>query len=264
MGWLWAANSPPKNPSEGSTPPTAMKPPPPPKTEDSDFDDRELQNFIAFLQSELNSKPEERASKPPAPETIAPAQPPQKSSTSSWFSFRSSPTAATAPSPSSSPEQSAKPHTTIGNPTRSEAEAEATPHLDAISESLLPTDMSCRQAFDLAFHCQSVGGQWNAVYRNGTMRDCSENWNDFWFCMRVKGYSGRVKEDLVRAHYRAKELSKYGSGQPSSEDVWEPRRERMPWGAAFAEKYEPPQLSDEEWQRAQMERARQVRSALDK
>ncbi|KAK7228954.1 hypothetical protein V2G26_001124 [Clonostachys chloroleuca] len=89
--------------------------------------------------------------------------------------------------------------------------------------------MSCRQAFDLAWSCNSLGGQWNAVYRHGEMRSCSDHWDDFWFCMRTKSHTGQAKADAVRQHYRNKEHAKYyAPGRHSSEDVWESRPERLP------------------------------------
>lgn len=63
-----------------------------------------------------------------------------------------------------------------------------------LEEELLPTEMSCRQAFDAAFYCQSLGGQFNNLYRYGGIRSCSENWKDFWFCMRTKSYTPEQKE----------------------------------------------------------------------
>jgi len=63
-----------------------------------------------------------------------------------------------------------------------------------LEEELLPTEMSCRQAFDAAFYCQSLGGQFNNLYRYGGIRSCSENWKDFWFCMRTKSYPPELKE----------------------------------------------------------------------
>jgi len=65
-----------------------------------------------------------------------------------------------------------------------------------LEEELLPTDMSCRQAFDAAFYCQSLGGQFNNLYRYGGIRSCSENWKDFWFCMRTKSYTPEQKESM--------------------------------------------------------------------
>jgi hypothetical protein len=66
-----------------------------------------------------------------------------------------------------------------------------------LEEELLPTEMSCRQAFDAAFYCQSLGGQFNNLYRYGNIRSCSENWKDFWFCMRTKSYTPEQKEGEI-------------------------------------------------------------------
>jgi hypothetical protein len=83
--------------------------------------------------------------------------------------------------------------------------------------------MSCRAAFDSAFYCSSLGGHFNDIYRYGQLRSCSEHWNDFWFCMRVKNsYSPReLKERMVQDRYREKE-ERLRKG-PSSEDVWKVR-----------------------------------------
>lgn len=115
-----------------------------------------------------------------------------------------------------------------------------------LEDSLYPTTMSCREAFDSAFYCQSLGGQFNAVYRYGGMQSCSDHWKDFWFCMRSKSYAGQ-REDMIKEHYRKKAL-KYKAG-PSSEDVWEGREKKMEWGEAFAEGVEEllPGESDKEW-----------------
>lgn len=88
--------------------------------------------------------------------------------------------------------------------------------------SIFPTTMNCRQAFDEAFYCQSLGGQFMNVYRYGSLRSCSDNWADFWFCMRVKSYGEPEKSKVISEHYRQKE-TKYSKG-PSSEDVWEERK----------------------------------------
>lgn len=95
----------------------------------------------------------------------------------------------------------------------------------SLAEAVLPVQMSCRQAFDMAWACQSPAGQWRAVYRHGGVRPCSELWDDFWFCMRVKGYGeGPLKEEAVREYYRKKEMDKYyKTDTPSSEDVWRSR-----------------------------------------
>lgn len=88
-------------------------------------------------------------------------------------------------------------------------------------EALYPTEMSCRQAFDSAFYCQSPGGQFINVYRYGGLRDCGESWAAFWFCMRTKSYPDVERQRRIREFYRQRDR-KYRIG-PSSEDVWDMR-----------------------------------------
>ncbi|KAL8730088.1 MAG: hypothetical protein Q9166_004287 [cf. Caloplaca sp. 2 TL-2023] len=112
---------------------------------------------------------------------------------------------------------------------------------------LLPSTISCQSAFDSAFYCQSLGGQFNNVYRYGTLRDCREQWKQFWFCMRTnRGFLGdEERERRVREHYRLRE-TKYRTG-PSSEDIWNPRT-RMVEGA-----FERSLEDDEQMEREQAE-----------
>ncbi|KUJ21841.1 uncharacterized protein LY89DRAFT_778214 [Mollisia scopiformis] len=126
---------------------------------------------------------------------------------------------------------------------------------EPLGDQLLPTDMSCRQAFDEAFYCNSFGGRFNDLYRYGTLRSCSEHWNNFWFCMKTRSYTGQGKEDAVREHYRSRESMKYSKdlGKESSENVWKSRDKKVAWGTAFNEPF-PPQYegSDEEWRRLEI------------
>ncbi|EEU48711.1 uncharacterized protein NECHADRAFT_75122 [Fusarium vanettenii 77-13-4] len=199
MGWLWSSSNKdkPSTLSEEAPPTSTPSQQPPPSTSTSTTTDPEIQKFIDLFESEKNAKPEPASQKDQ-----------QSSSLPSWLTLKKS-TRATTPTPSD------------------------IPPLGTLSEALLPTDMSCRQAFDQAWACNSMGGQWNAVYRYGEMRSCSEHWDDFWFCMRTKGYSPEMREKAIREHYRAKEFVKYGPGKPSSEDVWESREERVPEGSTF-------------------------------
>ncbi|KAF2460622.1 hypothetical protein BDY21DRAFT_335916, partial [Lineolata rhizophorae] len=110
------------------------------------------------------------------------------------------------------------------SPKASSTKQSSTPQpSSALAESLLPTTMSCRQAFDQAFYCQSVGGQFNNVYRYGGLRDCAENWSAWMFCMRTRSQPEKQRRELIREHYRQR-AEKYRTG-PSSEDVWEARTE---------------------------------------
>ncbi|KXX81654.1 Early meiotic induction protein 1 [Madurella mycetomatis] len=253
MGWFW--NSSPK--AEGSsqaTPSTSTPSAPatPPAEPPSEHTDREVAEFLRLLQQA--SKP---SSEQPSQTTTTtsssssssspPPPPPAKPTSSSWFSwahpYNSPPPKAESPEP----QQSRK-------PTRSA-------HSLAMSEHLLPTTMSCRDAFDYAWHCHTPGSQVTSVYRYGSVRTCSELWDDFWFCMRTKSYEPAMREAAIKEHYRAKEEAKYGGGKPSSEDVWESREERVPPGTAFQAKFDPPIVDDAEFQRRDAERRRRIREA---
>lgn len=102
---------------------------------------------------------------------------------------------------------------------------ESTPTSAAITpDNLHPTTMSCRSAFDLAFYCQSLGGQFNSIYRQGSIRNCGQLWGDFWFCIRTNRswMSDKERKERLMEHYRKRER-KYVDG-PSSEDVWKARK----------------------------------------
>ncbi|KAL9011770.1 MAG: hypothetical protein Q9173_003417 [Seirophora scorigena] len=109
-------------------------------------------------------------------------------------------------------------------------------------ESLYPSEMSCRSAFDSAFYCQSLGGQFNNFYRYGKLRDCRGEWSQFWFCMRAnKSFlDDQERENRIRHHYKKREM-KYKVGS-SSEEVWEPRTRMVDsafdWDLDAAEKAE--------------------------
>lgn len=238
MGWFWQSPSAPPastpNPKPASVPtqgdqPSASKP-----TVSSGLfpdDDEELNKFIAGLQGE-----EEVSRKPNPPTPSAPKT--------------ASPTSQQQPLP--------------GGP-----RTERSPESIAMSELMLPTTMSCRDAFDYAYHCNSPGGQWSAVYRSGEMRSCSELWGDFWFCLRVRRFSDEMRADAVRAHYREKERRLYGSVdpdtgrlRPSSEDVWRSRPAPVAPGTEFRRPFPPPEPDDAILQRAMLERRRRVREEL--
>lgn len=108
---------------------------------------------------------------------------------------------------------------------------ESTPTSEPITPTTIhPTTMSCRSTFDLAFYCQSIGGQFNSIYRQGTIRNCGQLWGDFWFCIRTNRswMSDKERQERVLDRYRKRDR-KYVDG-PSSEDVWK-ARETMVVGA---------------------------------
>jgi hypothetical protein len=120
--------------------------------------------------------------------------------------------------------------------------------------------MSCRDAFDYAWHCNTPAAQWNAVYRYGGVRSCSELWDDFWFCMRTKSYSPEMRAEAIREHFRERQNEKYyAPGRPSSEDVWESRDKMVEPGTAFRVRFDDPRENDTEWNLKEIERRRRIR-----
>ncbi|KAK3392234.1 hypothetical protein B0T20DRAFT_487682 [Sordaria brevicollis] len=232
MGWFWsspssaASSGKPTETTTSSLPPTTepiatpAPPTPPPPTQSSTASssgDAEIQKFLEMLQGDDKSKqqPQQPSTSEPSSTAVS-TSPSLLSKYKSYIPFSSlfvsdEPTA-------SEPEPPKK--------TRS-------PTSLAMSEHCLPVTMSCRDAFDYAWHCQTPGSQFNAVYRYGSMKNCSELWDDFWFCMRTKSFSPEMKAEAVRDYYRKKEEAKYGAGQPSSEDVWESREKRVEWDSEF-------------------------------
>jgi hypothetical protein len=94
--------------------------------------------------------------------------------------------------------------------------------LDITPDALYPRTMSCRQAFDQAFYCQSMGGKFNDIYRYGHLNSCSEQWGAFWFCMRVRQYADVDKQEVISKFYKERD-EKRKAQFGSSEDVWEIR-----------------------------------------
>ncbi|TVY58319.1 Early meiotic induction protein 1 [Lachnellula cervina] len=130
-----------------------------------------------------------------------------------------------------------------------------------LSEQLLPTTMSCREAFDSAFYCNSFGGKFQDIYRHGSLQPCSEHWSKFWFCMRTRQWSKPEKEEAIRGYYRKVEAKKYRDG--SSEDVWKSREAKVPVDTAFKVEFEAfPGENDEEWNRLERERREEERKQL--
>ncbi|GAA5908156.1 hypothetical protein JCM5296_000520 [Sporobolomyces johnsonii] len=81
---------------------------------------------------------------------------------------------------------------------------------------------SCMTLFDNFFLCYSLGSQAKSVYRHGVPRDCTPKFEDFKFCMSIKGLSEQ-KRDEVWVRRRAEWWARRREGR-SSEDVWEARR----------------------------------------
>lgn len=252
----------PQNPPQAQTPP-AQASQPAPRTRPSD-DDVEVAQFLQEMMAEVKSvresldasKAAESAENPAANNPSSTTAPSTKSTWASrWATSAFSSSAAVSPAE----------ETTMSEMVQEMPDS--LQRLSPLAESLLPTEMNCEQAFNLAYYCQSFGGQFTSVYRYGGMRSCSENWSDFWFCMRVKSYPpGEVKENMIREHYRKKELAKYGPGKPSSEDVWTERRSRVNPGEALSARLDEHAhpMSDAEFQKWEMERYERIRNELKK
>ncbi|KAK3719682.1 hypothetical protein LTR37_004219 [Vermiconidia calcicola] len=94
--------------------------------------------------------------------------------------------------------------------------------LNIAPEAMYPRTMSCRQAFDQAFYCQSLGGKFNDIYRYGHLQSCSEQWGAFWFCMSARTLSQKDRERQIKNYYAQRDERKkkeFGS----SENIWEIR-----------------------------------------
>ncbi|GAB0133904.1 hypothetical protein EsDP_00002298 [Epichloe bromicola] len=213
-----------------SSPPPQEQPRAPPKEQDAPNEpvDPEIQKFLNLF------KPDHEEPTEPKPHTATTSSPDTPSSTP-WISLKAS---------------------------SHDTETPDAPLLDPLSESLLPTEMSCRQAFDLAWSCNGLGGQFKSVYRYGTMRSCTEHWDDFWFCMRTRAYTGHLKANMVRTHYRNKAYRRYGQGKPSSEDIWERRTERLPPASAFNVPVGEADVGDEKWRAKDEARTSKIREGL--
>ena len=92
---------------------------------------------------------------------------------------------------------------------------------DLSFQALADEELSCRTAFDYAFFCQSMGGQWTNLYRYGELRSCSHLWKEFWLCMRAKGYNEEDRRKIIKQH-NIEKLKSFRKG-PSSEDIWDIR-----------------------------------------
>lgn len=242
MGWFW--NSTPSAASNGAPKPaTAQLPKDAPKQQ-RDEQDPGVQEFLDMFKNDPDMASTKPAASAPAP---SPASAQQQSTTSNLASklWSSGPPAAERPASAKTAN-----HSSLDTENMT------------FAESLLPTEMSCRQAFDMAFGCNSISGQLKNIYRYGEARECSEKWDDFWFCMRSRAWGTARREAAVHERYKMKELSKYGPGKPSSEDVWDSRDEKVPHGSAFSHKLAQPTVSDQEAAAADRERRRRIRREL--
>lgn len=110
--------------------------------------------------------------------------------------------------------------------------------------ALYPRTLSCRQLFDQAFYCQSLGGKFNDIYRYGQLQSCSEHWSAFWFCMRIRTLESAERERQVVDFYRERDQRRREEWG-SSEDVWGLRERRV--GKAFWRDPDAEEGGEREW-----------------
>ncbi|KAF3921426.1 hypothetical protein ABW21_db0203049 [Orbilia brochopaga] len=112
------------------------------------------------------------------------------------------------------------------HPSTSNQHASSAKNGGNFQDTLYPTAMSCREAFDELYFCYSLGGQFKNLYRYGSYRECAEKSDDFWFCMRTKMYGPVAKKEMIMKYHQEKEAQKYKRG-PSSEDIWRVRTQPL-------------------------------------
>jgi hypothetical protein len=244
MGWFWQTPSPNSKAGPAQTPSNEIPPSSSTTTSstpESDPVDREFAAFLAQLMSE--AKPASQKSEPQSQ-----PQPSQRSSSSSrsWLPGASS----------SSLSSSQQTPTTYRDPSSPST---------ALSERQYPTSLSCRDMFDYAYHCNGLGGQWVSVYRDGKMQSCSEQWDDFWFCMRTRSLPADVRAEQIRERWRAKEEARYyAPGKRSSDDIWESRTEPVQPDSEFKVPFDPPNRNDgPEFHRKEWENRRRMRLYIE-
>ncbi|KAI0051172.1 hypothetical protein FA95DRAFT_1485886 [Auriscalpium vulgare] len=89
-----------------------------------------------------------------------------------------------------------------------------------------PEDIpSCMTLFDEFLSCNMVGKQFRALYRFGEMAHCTPKFNEFKFCMSVKGLHPEQRRDEWIRH-RAEWWARRRVGT-SSESVWDVRAEPL-------------------------------------
>ncbi|KAI9442375.1 hypothetical protein H4582DRAFT_1277655 [Lactarius indigo] len=83
----------------------------------------------------------------------------------------------------------------------------------------------CMSVFDDFLSCNILGTQLKSIYRFGEMAHCSAKWNEFKFCLSVKGLHPEQRRDAWIKH-RAEWWARRRLGT-SSENVWERRAQPL-------------------------------------
>ncbi|TKA22193.1 hypothetical protein B0A50_08305 [Salinomyces thailandicus] len=211
MGWLWSSS-----PSATSSDPTQTT-----NTTLADADPAEQQRRTMAL---TDDQRERIFGRPNAQSTTGPRSRDQQADAEleNWLNSISGSSSSPQPTSSHTPPTSTPISAEPAPPIVSASRYHPDGSLDISPSALAPRTMSCRQAFDQAFYCQSVGGKFNDIYRYGHLTDCKEQWGAFWFCMRNRTLPGRDKEQMIAQYYLDRD-EKRKRERGSSEDVWELR-----------------------------------------
>ncbi|KAI0302483.1 hypothetical protein BC826DRAFT_1089647 [Russula brevipes] len=84
---------------------------------------------------------------------------------------------------------------------------------------------TCMTVFDDFLACNVLANQLRTLYRFGETARCSAKWNEFKFCMSIKGLHPEQRRDVWIRH-RAEWWARRRLGL-SSENVWEMRTEPL-------------------------------------
>ena len=212
MGWLWSSSpdDSAEKPGQAIRRNTAPIASPEPEQRTIALSDEQRMRIFGSQSAQPSSKPSREEKADAELESFL-----QAFSTSDPSRF--SPTSE-APTPDGTPQQKPPlaPHERLL--------ADGTVNIHPIA--IYPRQMSCRQAFDQAFYCQSLGGKFNDIYRFGHLRDCSEQWGAFWFCMRTRTLPDQDKQGMIAEYYAGRD-EKRRREVGNSESVWDLREKAV-------------------------------------
>ncbi|SCV71618.1 BQ2448_3206 [Microbotryum intermedium] len=81
---------------------------------------------------------------------------------------------------------------------------------------------SCIKLFDQYLSCYSLNSQIRSLYRHGTVKDCSPQFQEFKFCLSLKAQTNEER-DAIWVQRRS-EMWARRRMERNSEDVWEVRK----------------------------------------
>lgn len=82
----------------------------------------------------------------------------------------------------------------------------------------IPTELSCRSAFDELFRCYSLPSQAFQFYRYGERKQCADRLNEFRFCLSARGMESDARRKAIQEELKSREQANNGS-----ERIWKRR-----------------------------------------